>query len=387
MPDASDTFAGFRATRHFASLDGLRCLSIIPVVWHHSNPVLPAGVLGKGTFGVDLFFAISGFLITTLLLREKSSRGQVSLRAFYMRRSLRIFPVYYAVLGLFCLHAWLIAPDGPQRDHFFQSLIYHATYTTNWLVDFSVAHPVTFAFAWSLACEEQFYLTWPWAIRLTKKAWIPALIVGGALLVDQAAERVWLSALLPPGSLRLHIVYSLATPICLGCLAALALHHRNWFLVVERILGWRLSAPAVLLLLGYVVSRNDLSNFTVHVVLALLVVACCIRPDHGLAWLLNQPALAHVGKVSYGIYLLHVMVIGMWRRVVPQPDERVLWVFGLALLGSVAVATLSHRYFEAPFLRLKDRFRPRTKASTDPPPMTHSPAGSALVPAGQHSNS
>jgi len=321
-----------------------------------------------------------------LLLRERSARGQVSLRGFYMRRSLRIFPVYYAGLGLFCLHAWLIAPDGPQRDHFFDSLIYHATYTTNWLVDFSVAHPVTFAFAWSLACEEQFYLTWPWAIRLTKKAWLPALIVGFALLVDQAAERVWLSAILPPGSLRLHIVYSLATPICLGCLAALALHHRAWFRVVEGVLGWRLSAPAVLLLLGYVVSRNDLSNFTVHVVLALLVVACCIRPDHGLAWLLNRRALAHVGQVSYGIYLLHVMVIGMWRCVLPQPDTHVLLVFGLALLGSIGVATVSHRYFETPFLKLKDRFRPRSAVSGDRQTVRSTSVEGTLVPLGQHSH-
>src|SRR5262249_2721724 len=117
--------------KRFDSLDGLRCLAIVPVVWHHATPRPLEGVLGRGPLGVDLFFAISGFLITTLLLRERENQGRIAMRAFYMRRTLRIFPLYYLVLGAFVLHALLFREHGEARDHFLRSLPFHATYTTN----------------------------------------------------------------------------------------------------------------------------------------------------------------------------------------------------------------------------------------------------------------
>src|SRR5690348_12751541 len=93
---------------HYPSLDGLRCLAILPIVWHHSTTSDYEGVLGRGPLGVDLFFALSGFLITSLLLADE--RGLV---AFWVRRSLRIFPLYYAVLGAFVVHALWVRAPGP----------------------------------------------------------------------------------------------------------------------------------------------------------------------------------------------------------------------------------------------------------------------------------
>src|SRR5450631_4176118 len=98
----------YLATRHFGALDGLRCFSIVPVVWHHCTPRPLPGLLGKGPAGVDLFFCISGFLITTLLLREKSRTGQIALHGFYVRRALRILPLYYAVLLSYVAFAALL---------------------------------------------------------------------------------------------------------------------------------------------------------------------------------------------------------------------------------------------------------------------------------------
>ena len=86
-------YARFIGTQQLPGLDGLRCLAILPVLWHHATPRLLPGVLGKGAVGVDLFFALSGFLITTLLLRERRANGAIKLGAFYVRRSLRIFPL------------------------------------------------------------------------------------------------------------------------------------------------------------------------------------------------------------------------------------------------------------------------------------------------------
>src|SRR5262249_26794488 len=137
-----------------------RCLAIVPVIWHHSTPRPLTGFWGRGPLGVHLFFAISGFLITTLLIRERRSTGNISLGGFYLRRSLRIFPLYYAVLGLYVARALVMLPSSPMRAHFLGNVAFFATYTANWFVDFDVPHPVIFGFAWSLCTEEQFYAFW-----------------------------------------------------------------------------------------------------------------------------------------------------------------------------------------------------------------------------------
>jgi len=123
--------ARYLETSHFASLDGLRFLSIVPVVWHHSTPRPLEGILGRGPLGVDLFFAISGFLITTLMIREQSRTGRLAVGRFYARPSLRIFPLYYVVLSLYVVRAMLFLPEGPARAHFLHSLPFYATYTSN----------------------------------------------------------------------------------------------------------------------------------------------------------------------------------------------------------------------------------------------------------------
>lgn len=94
------SYETYRSTRTFSSLDGLRCLSILAVVWHHTGAASGSwrGALAKGFLGVDLFFAISGFLIVTLLLRERDRNGKLALGRFYARRALRIFPPYYGLL-------------------------------------------------------------------------------------------------------------------------------------------------------------------------------------------------------------------------------------------------------------------------------------------------
>src|SRR5579862_2132540 len=103
------SYDAYRQARFFSSLDGLRCLSILAVIWHHTG-IRTGGVhlAEAGYLGVDLFFAISGFLITTLLLREKEQCGQISLKAFYLRRSLRIFPLYYTIIVVYLIAVWAI---------------------------------------------------------------------------------------------------------------------------------------------------------------------------------------------------------------------------------------------------------------------------------------
>ena len=156
--------AAFLAQRRFASLNGLRCLAILAVIWHHASGRRNE-ILGRG-LGVDLSFAISGFLITTLLAREFSRTGQINLRRFYARRTLRIFPLYFAVLGLYVLLVIGTRGGTPQGAAFMHHLPVFATYTSNWFVPIGNGNSTIFYFAWSLATQEQFYLLWPLALLL-----------------------------------------------------------------------------------------------------------------------------------------------------------------------------------------------------------------------------
>jgi peptidoglycan/LPS O-acetylase OafA/YrhL len=327
------------------------------VIWHHSTPGPLPGVLGKGPVGVDLFFAISGFLITTLMLREQSATGAVSIRRFYARRALRIFPLYYVVLGLYVARAWLLPAAAPERAHFFRSLPFWATYTANWFVDFGVPHPVLFAFGWSLATEEQFYLIWPWIVRRARGWRAP---VGAALFllaVDQSMEAGLFPGALPPGSLGRRMMASIASPILLGALLACALHWPRGFAVAARALGHRAGAPLLLLAVAGLLAVDGAPLLAVQLALALLVGACCVRADHGLRAVTDAAPVRWVGTVSYGMYLLHVSAITAAKRLLPAAWSVTPCVFALALVLTLAAAGASYRWFERPFLRLGDRFR------------------------------
>jgi peptidoglycan/LPS O-acetylase OafA/YrhL len=339
----------FLETRHFASLDGLRCLSIVPVVWHHCQTSAPGGILGKGAAGVQLFFALSGFLITTLLLRERDGGG-IALGAFYARRSLRIFPLYYAVLALTTAYVALVAAPGPSKSHFFASLPFHATFTSNWMVDWDVPHPIVFAFSWSLATEEQFYLVWPWLLRYLRGLLAPAAVMGAFLLLDHVASGAF-PALFPPDEPHTVVAASFSSAIGLGSLLALVLHHPRGHALFRRAFGSLLVVPVLLALLLLELYSNRTPHFWFHLTLVALVGATVVRPDHALAGLFQARVVIGIGRVSYGIYLLHVAVVALVRWIVPARET--LFVFAFAMPLSVGLAWLSYHAFEMPLRRFQ----------------------------------
>jgi len=357
-------YESYRSAARFPSLDGLRSVSIVPVFWHHCTTGPLPGILGKGPLGVDLFFVISGFLITTLLLRERDDTGRISARGFYARRALRIFPLYYGVLALYVVNAWLIMPHAPQRAHFFRSLPFFATYTTNWFVDFAVPHPVSFAFSWSLAAEEQFYLVWPWVLGATlfasapRTRWLVPVLVSLALLaVDQGVEHgLWMGAL-PEGSLARRMVASIASPICMGALLGLLLHARRGYRLAYAVLGRSWSAAIAFGALVLSAYLDGVPLWLAQLLMTLLVAACVVRPDHSLVALLDRPWVRWVGTVSYGIYLFHVGLITFARRALPDALTTPGWVLVLVFPVTVAVASASFVALERPLLRLRPRTR------------------------------
>jgi peptidoglycan/LPS O-acetylase OafA/YrhL len=343
----------YLGTSRFPSLDGLRCLAVLPVVWHHATPRPRSGLLGRGPLGVDLFFAISGFLITTLLLRERRAHGSVAVGRFYARRALRIFPAYYIVLGLTALR-WLAMPPSPTREHFLHNLPYWATYTSNWFVDFAPGHPVVFAFAWSLATEEQFYAVWPWLAKAPRGLMPVAAL--GLLAADQGVELGIVGASWP--ELARRMVASIASPICMGALLACALDEERGFLRLRALLGWRASAPVALGVLAVLVAVESVPLVLVQLVMALLVGACAVRADHGLRGLLELRPVRFVGTISYALYLVHVAAITAVKRLAPSLTENAPLVFVGGLALAVPLAYALHRAVDVPLQPLRARLRP-----------------------------
>jgi peptidoglycan/LPS O-acetylase OafA/YrhL len=369
LTSTDDQYQAFQSTTFFSSLDGLRALSVVAVVWHHTAGVehQPFNIVNRGYFGVDFFFAISGFLITTLLLRERRRTAGISLPRFYARRSLRIFPLYYAVLAVYVVLTFATRRGTPEGDGFFDHLPAFATYTSNWFVDLTAGTSVTFYFAWSLATEEQFYLFWPPILTFVSRRWtkplVPAIV---SLLVLITINQIALHAFDGDG-FGLTVLQSLQLPILAGALGALLLDSRAAFTWIGPALASRAAAPVVAAAVGlelFVGARTELIQLS----MVLLVLACCVRPTTALTPVLASRPLRHIGMVSYGVYLMHMLAANAVRPVVGRHSG--VMVFLATLVVVLVMATMSYRWFESPLLRRKERFA----AVAPSPAATHSTA-------------
>ncbi len=361
-------YADFRHSRFFGSLDGLRAFSIIGVIWFHAWWGTPyfaklsaIPVLRQGSYGVDVFFVISGFLITTLLLREQARFGTISIRDFYMRRALRIWPLYYATIALYVV---LIVgfEKGLREATFLHYLPYFLTYTYTWFIS---PHWPTgpFNLAWTLATEEQFYAVWPLVLRFVRGAWSSVVIVA-LVLLRIAAGYGWTNYFLRPGLLPSRIVLSASIAICFGVLLAQALHSEAGFRRLYVLLGRKWSAPAAAAALAICLYPKHPQWLASYLATAALVGACVIREDSGLAWLLRFRPLAYMGVLSYGMYLLNSVSVNAAERGLEKVGfANPILTFLLSLALAMGAAFLSYRYFESRFLALKKRF---TRLRPDP---------------------
>ncbi|HEX8520955.1 MAG TPA: acyltransferase [Tepidisphaeraceae bacterium] len=350
----------FLNSRYFGALDGLRCISILAVIWHHTGPHA-YHITTQGHRGVDLFFAISGFLITTLLLRERDQHGRISLANFYVRRSLRIFPLYYVVLLVYVVLVGKFEHNAEDRAEFFRRLPWYATYTSNWLIDGLFIGRKIFHFAWSLATEEQFYLVWPWVVAFSRSWKTPLVVMSAAVVVDQVMEgMIYAGAFPPPYPMWVRVVSGIATPICLGCILAILIHIRRGFDWLHPILGnvWSVAGIVVLMVGTLFLPETLVPTLLLHVLMACLVVAVCLPGKKVLGKMLSNRVVRYVGMISYGMYLLHMIGMQLARRVPGVKDHGNGAAFVAATLITLVLATGSYWTFERWILKLKDRFRP-----------------------------
>jgi len=363
--------------------DGLRALAAASVVVTHLGLYRglghgPVAAMVGGTAAVQLFFALSGFLITALLIREQQGFGRVSIRFFYLRRAFRILPLYFLCLGAV---AALQAATGDVARR--EGLLFAATYLYNFLPwrawDAQLEH------VWSLAVEEHFYLVWPVVFALLYPRH-KRVLVAGSVLACLLAVSVQLR--LPTSWTRDYVAHRwtcfAGTNILFGCVAAVLSCDQDYAPRFAAILRSRAAFALGLALWANAFVVPPTSPLCYHLRGAgfALLVGCLYHNQRGrAARLLELPPLRYLGVISYGIYMYQGLFLttGPDRvpgRVWPLPP----WL-GLALLA--VVVPLSYHLFEARLIRVGRRFRqsvapdrrsnephPRTAAATPAEPST-----------------
>jgi peptidoglycan/LPS O-acetylase OafA/YrhL len=327
------------------ALDGLRAVSVLGVVGFHAL-ALPGG----GFLGVDVFFVLSGFLITNLLLQEHAATGTLDLLRFYARRARRLLPaLVVAVAGFLAIEAF-VNPGSLGSD-----LIAAAagvTYVSNVLIAASPSWVVPVQHLWSLAAEEQFYLLWPmilvtaFARRLSRRSLATTLAL--------AVAAIWVYRIvLTLGDAPVRRLYfapdTSLDPIVLGCLLALLYDGGHLQSAYRHAVVRRVAVPACALvaeLLVVLVPNTDARWFYLWgkslfgVAVAVVLAAIVVDPTSLWARALERLRLPALGGISYGIYLWHPILLYAARVPVL-----------LSIPAAVGAAALSHRLVERRFLR------------------------------------
>ncbi len=371
MPDGSDsartepvaaTARNARSLGYSPGLDGLRALAVIAVLLYHADlPWIPSGFLG-----VDVFFVISGYLITSLLLTESRRTGTVDFRRFWYRRVRRLLPALFLMIGVVALYTVVFLPDEASKLR--GDLVSSIFYVNNWWQIFhhqsyfaAAGRPPMLQHLWSLAVEEQFYLFWPmifiFLMFLFQRQRSRMLLAIGAGIV---ASTVLMAVLYQPLGDPSRVYFGTdtrASTILVG--VALAFAWSPWRLQAQVGKGARFVLDAVGIsalaaLVWTVLNVNEFQpglyrgGFLVVAILAALVIAVAVHPVGGLLnAFLSLPILRWIGKRSYGIYLWHWPVYMITRPTLDVPLTG-LPLLTLRIAITVTLAELSYRYVEQP---------------------------------------
>lgn len=363
MPGISAERTG-KPAAEIPSLNGIRALAVLLVFMSHGGQ----GQVVPGGLGVTVFFVLSGFLITTLLRREYAQAGAVRLRAFYLRRVLRLLPPLLVVVTLAGLLAWMGVVGG---DFSLRGLISVLFYFGNYHViatDFG-GIPTGLGVIWSLAVEEHYYLLYPPLAWLLLRDGRPGLAIG--LLVTLCLVILgWRCLLFLNGASEAHLTMATDTradAILVGCVMAFlpnpALEK------IPRMAAWRavlLAATCVALLIGTLLYRDEFFRLTLRYSLQCLAIAPLIylAVTHATTlparWL-NSVPLVYLGTVSYTVYLSHQVIYYAVLR--NAPELAALTALAVTAVLTLAFAEAMRRWVEQPCMQLRRRLHgPSTRA-------------------------
>ncbi len=357
-----------REKLHFKGLNGLRAIAALAVVFSHTTLALKEfglnsffwGINPDGTprttllagFGVSIFFALSGFLITYLLLVEKEKKT-IDIKKFYIRRILRIFPLYYLYLVLVILLLYVY------------TISYNKLLLLAYLLPFanipsilSTSIPLLGHY-WSLAVEEQFYLFWPWLLRYKNQLFKWALGLTMVLLVIKLGLRFWA---IQTGVELPYLIAHVCRFQCMliGALGAFIYLGQHAF-TLKILKSWPAQVVAWLCMVLALINRFHVVSVLDNELFSLVTLVLIIgQIENGPKIIsLENKVMNFIGQISYGVYLYHPLIIFLLAQYLhfDEPTTgRVLLVYTAIFLLTIVIATLSYFGFERHFLKWKEKF-------------------------------
>jgi peptidoglycan/LPS O-acetylase OafA/YrhL len=344
---------------YIPSLDGIRALAISIVLVSHFGTEIRQFV--PGAFGVTLFFFLSGFLITHLLIAEHNRTGRISIHDFYVRRILRLAPALLFFLGAMWFTFWFTTGKT-----YWPEMSAAVFYMMNYYVMF-VALPETPIFGlWSLAVEEHFYLFFPAVFAL---AWAKTRRFLSTLVAACALILVWRMTLVSLGYGEDRIVHATDTridSILFGAILAAIVSTPSYSRALDRVAGWPLFLTGLGIIATSFAYRNPEFRLTLRYTaqgLAMIAVFYSIIYTPSIApvrRLLELKPVIWIGRISYSLYLWHVAMFDFSQHLFPASAPATQYAAGTAL--AVLAASFSYYFIEGPFVKLRSRFRnqPRT---------------------------
>ena len=353
------THAEYRTRSYAPELDGLRAIAVLLVIAVHVQG--QAFTALSGYLGVTIFFVLSGYLITTLALREEAERGRLNLLAFSVRRTFRIFPLYYLVLGIYAAVLFGTGMRPTQAvfltEHWAQYVFYFQE------VAYAAGGDMPFSQCWSLGIEEKFYLLWPvlaFGLLRTAPRW--RLPIAGLLLVGLGTTP-W--TLLPLGATTLCHALVPHAEILAGCVLGLWLHdptgYASFQRVRQRVGGFGLIGTWIVAHLAMPEMNSqglDAAWTLVYLFVTTLMVAELTTVDGPAQRALQWKPLAGIGRLSYGMYLFHFFPLFVAQRLadhLPWAGSRPYASFAVAAVGSIVAAYVLAVTIERPFIRIGKR--------------------------------
>lgn len=380
--DAANPFA---AKFYYPSLDGLRFFGFLLVFLHHvyqttytDNPVGNFFVTifrTNGWVGVDLFLILSGFLVTTLLLKEKIHHGSFSIKDFQRRRILRIWPLYYLALILgFFIVPFIAGQLGNLYyvDQIKKEFWWHFFFLGNWYTifnDYSIFRNISLL--WTISLEQQFYFIWPF-ILLTVNRFRTALFYCLSLILFAILLRYVLFQFnIQHPDVYVNTFTRFDTLAYGALLAVINLYHPNWKNYLKPFLNFPLQVVVFISFLGFLfitgemgsyIIRHSIWGYVATGIFMLYFIVSALNTNSLYTKILENKTLVWLGKIGYGLYVYHIMGLELTRFLIGKTAFAFLEPI-VALAITIFFSWISYKFFEVRFLKLKNKF---TKISTRP---------------------
>lgn len=340
------TFERYKARKRIQALDGLRAIAVLLVVTVHMHEKVWSRL--NGGLGVVIFFVLSGYLITMLALREEEKRGMVDLAAFYVRRTFRIFPLYYTVLAVYAGLILGVRGFSEKASEFNHYLPYYLLYLQE-IPYFHLHTLFPFYQSWTLGVEEKFYLVWPVIAfgALTFAGGVRRIVTALLILIFVCGPVLFMP-------IQWYQVENYAY-ILMGALLAQILENRAGFAFLQRLgdvgLTVLLIALAALHFSRLQAAPRPYAR-TAYALIFMILLGILLITDGSIQRLLSNSFLGFIGELSYGIYLVHTLCLNVAEKVFPPGKGVAVPAYILTCTISIAVAYVLHRTVEEPMIHV-----------------------------------